>query len=401
MGSVRLLLAFVAAMAGVASVSAQPIVARVTQEAQRLAACMKALDTDCVVGLSDIDSFKRVSQGAFDFATTQRQIFEGMRRTGSRYSSFDVTAPRETFADLNGHLYAFVPYVRAGEFFGQPFKVTSYFIGTSADAGASWKFFDAGQAPPKDIRLVIPGYTGQPPLPSGGSPTTPPLVRTAPDEPYWTPDAGVLAKLEAGLKISPMLHQTTFQLAQYDRYYAGVTINQRRAVRGRLIVPPNRDDHPKTGIHVTDMKYMPQLLGGGCANVNVTYWVDQDHSSAQCSLTDGYAPRSQQPHWKPDEATALIMEVTMQEFLRRTHPVLPELSQFSRYYWGVTIDGRPTVVGRVLRLSGEVPGMHLAVDSGDGPMMVDGRCTNIRVAFDVRSAKLTEMTCDGERQFPL
>jgi hypothetical protein len=69
----------------------------------------------------------------------------------------------------------------------------------------------------------------------------------------------LIAKLEAGLKIISLPKQTSYQLTQYDRYYAGVTVNGRRQIHGKWIVPPNREDNPKTGIHITDMKYMPFL----------------------------------------------------------------------------------------------------------------------------------------------
>src|SRR3954462_7907874 len=103
-------------------------------------------------------------------------------------------------------------------------------------------------------------------------------VFQSPEEPYWTPDAATIAKLEAQLKIEswPDQNQAGYPLTQYDRYYAGVTVRGRRMVRGKLIVPPNREDHPKTGIHITAVKYLPQLHGGGCANVSVVYSLDSN-----------------------------------------------------------------------------------------------------------------------------
>lgn len=77
---------------------------------------------------------------------------------------------------------------------------------------------------------------------------------------------------------------------------------------GRLIVPPNREDNPKTGIHITEMKYMPQLHGGGCANVSVTYFVDSDSSVARCDTVEAGAPPSEVPRWTPDTQNAQRME---------------------------------------------------------------------------------------------
>jgi hypothetical protein len=63
--------------------------------------------------------------------------------------------------------------------------------------------------------ILLPGSAGAP--------------QVVPDEPYWTPDAAMIAKLEAGLKILQRPQLTTDQLQRYDRYYTGVTLNSRRA----------------------------------------------------------------------------------------------------------------------------------------------------------------------------
>jgi hypothetical protein len=221
------------------------------------------------------------------------------------------------------------------------------------------------------------------------------------EEPYWTPDAAMIAKLEAEIKIFALPKQATYPVTQFDRYYAGVTIKGGREIRGRLILPPDREDSPKTGIHITDVKYLPQLRGGGCANVYVTYYVDKDFTSAQCDLTQVAVPASEQPHWLPDEHIAARLEFAIQDFLNRTHGGLPDLSQYSRYYWGATVGGNQIIRGRVLMLSARDAGMHLA-DNGDGSaVMSDGGCNNIQIAYDVKAASLTRCACDGELQMPL
>jgi hypothetical protein len=48
----------------------------------------------------------------------------------------------------------------------QRHESTSYFIGRSADGGVSWHFVDGGSLDADQIRIVIPSYDGQPPLPS-------------------------------------------------------------------------------------------------------------------------------------------------------------------------------------------------------------------------------------------
>jgi hypothetical protein len=220
-------------------------------------------------------------------------------------------------------------------------------------------------------------------------------------EPYWTPDAATIARLESGLKILPPLgapQRATYALAQYDRYYAGVTDRGQRKVIGRLIVPPNREDNPKTGIHITEMKYMPQLRGGGCANVSVTYVVDRDSSDAHCDRVEAGAPPSEVPRWTPDPQTAERMEAAIHSVLDGARPAA-DLAAYLRNYWGVTVDGSPVIRGRIEKFIDTEPGIHLGQDYVNGPAMSDGGCNNISITYDVRSARLTQLQCAGQRSF--
>jgi hypothetical protein len=232
----------------------------------------------------------------------------------------------------------------------------------------------------------------------------------AADETDWTPDAALIAKLEAGLKVSmlPGIVLSTEQLRRYDRYYTGVTVNGRKQISGRLIVPPNHETNPQTGVHITDNKYMPRLRGGGCSNITVTYYVDQDKAFGSCDLPDAAVPPSELPRWTPDAALAARIEAAMQDYLKRAYPDLAPLDGYSRYYWGVTIDGKPVVRGNVLMLGSRAasisatlaPGVHLASDWDNGPHLFDGGCSNIRIIYDVNAAKFRELACDGMGGWP-
>lgn len=231
-----------------------------------------------------------------------------------------------------------------------------------------------------------------------------------PDGPGWTPDATLIAKLEAGLKVTGLadLELTAAQLQRYDRYYTGVTHHGQKLITGRLIVPPNHEDNPQTGIHITDSQYMPRLRGGGCSNITVTYYVDQNKAFGSCDLPDAVAPPSELPKWTPDAALAGRIEAAMQDYLKRAYPRLTPLDAYSRYYWGVTIDGKPVVRGNVLLLGARAasidpvlaPGVHLASDWDNGPHLFDGGCSNIRISYDVNAGKFRELDCDGMGGFP-
>ena len=222
-----------------------------------------------------------------------------------------------------------------------------------------------------------------------------------PEEGYWTPAPSLIARLESGLKIMSSPDEAQYNLPQYDRYYYGATVRGQRIVRGILIVPPNREDHPQTGVHITEKQYMPTLHGAGCAHVFVTYYVEKDSSYSQCDMLGSDAPPSEQPHWKPDEQTAARMEAVIQERMHRAG--LPDLSRFGRYYVGVTLDEKPMIRGRIIERHAAV-GAALAVDGGvhlqsewdDASLVFDGGCSNIAVTYDVKAAKFTELACDAQ-----
>jgi hypothetical protein len=94
------------------------------------------------------------------------------------------------------------------------------------------------------------------------------------------------------------------------------------------------------------------------------------------------------------------METAMRDSLKRTHPKIPDLSTYDRYYWGVTIEGSPVILGRVLVLPAHETGVHRASDWDNGPIILDGRCDNIHVAYDVKASKFTQLACDGESDGP-
>ena len=222
------------------------------------------------------------------------------------------------------------------------------------------------------------------------------------EEPFWTPDAALIARIEAGLRMQPGSESKVhFELSQYDRYYYGATGRGGfRIVRGVLIMPPNREDHPKTGVHITEKKYLPQLHGGGCAHVYVFYNAEKDFSSAQCDEIESDAPPSEQPHFKPDEQTAAQMEAVIQDKMHRA--ALKDLSSYSRYYAGITLDGKAMIRARIEQ-TGDVnsppAGVHLVSEPEDVPMLFDGGCGNITAMYDVKAAKFTELFCDGRGGF--
>lgn len=136
------------------------------RDAQRLAQCMMALDSSCVIALSDVHSYQLLSSGSFDFGKTQTHYFDALRDHGWGWTRYDVTAPREVFHD-GTRLYAFVPVVYTSTFGGQPRTVRAFDVALSVNGGETWKFVGFVDPKPEKIRVIVPSYSGQPLPPTG------------------------------------------------------------------------------------------------------------------------------------------------------------------------------------------------------------------------------------------
>ena len=87
--------------------------------------------------------------------------------------------------------------------------------------------------------------------------------------PTWKPDPKLIAKLEALIKIPGEAGYTPIPLSKYARYYAGVTVNGRRMIRGELVL--DDPDGKVLGIFVVPEAKFPPVADGGCDIVNLQY----------------------------------------------------------------------------------------------------------------------------------
>jgi hypothetical protein len=133
------------------------------RDAHRLAQCTLEGDAACVIGLSSIVSYERISPPHADFKAAQSRFFSQLSRAGARYARFDVGGAGEIYRSANSPQYAFVPYTSTLQVPGQALKATTaYLIGISDDDGKSWRFFDGVHVSADNIRQVLPSYRGQP-----------------------------------------------------------------------------------------------------------------------------------------------------------------------------------------------------------------------------------------------
>lgn len=92
----------------------------------------------------------------------------------------------------------------------------------------------------------------------------------------WTPDANDIARMESVLRLASAEHispgtRPPEPLVKYARYYAGVSLNGHRMIRGVLIVvmPPYLATRP--GISIVRKEDLPIVMDGGCAIINLLY----------------------------------------------------------------------------------------------------------------------------------
>ena len=81
----------------------------------------------------------------------------------------------------------------------------------------------------------------------------------------WTPDAKVIAKIEAAIRIPD-----NSSVAQYARFYAGKSAAGHHIVEGILLLPDAASAKP--GVYIRASSKMPLgIMDGGCTEVNLQY----------------------------------------------------------------------------------------------------------------------------------
>lgn len=95
----------------------------------------------------------------------------------------------------------------------------------------------------------------------------------------WTPDLRAISALEAQIRTPAGAPEPIGPMADYARFYVGVTIGGRRMIRGELVHAPRECPQPvrdvgvfcayQAGIHLNEE--FPSILDGGCGIVNLLY----------------------------------------------------------------------------------------------------------------------------------
>jgi hypothetical protein len=145
--------------------------ANALHDARSLADCMKALDTECTLKWMYTKPLLDQGFGLGELRAQLNVSFENLKLVHGETERFEFGAPGSTFAG-DGKQYIFIPYQETMNIQGQRYSQTAYFIGVSEDAGGSWKFVDGIGFSEKNIRTIIPSFSGGPLPPRATDPPT-------------------------------------------------------------------------------------------------------------------------------------------------------------------------------------------------------------------------------------
>jgi hypothetical protein len=210
---------------------------------------------------------------------------------------------------------------------------------------------------------------------------------------YWAPDAATVMQIEARIVDTGGPHK----LADYDRYYMGVTAGLKMVQV--LFVLPEPGGTP--GLHLVEKlpAYNDREV---CGRFNSYLDLDKPAATeskgiAACtkSFMTVFLPRK--PYWTPDATTIQAMESGMtlpSQLSFRPGP----LENYVRYYTGWTRDGHRLIEGKLLNSSyaRDMPGVHV-VDYGTMWQLgiTGGGCGYIMTLYDVDAKAFLRRECYG------
>lgn len=156
---VALLLAFVFPLFA----SAQPTeVAKATLE--KLVDAIRTGDAGTVVNLTHPKVHGMVG-GREKMLAALTETFRSARNTGHKLDQIVVGQPSPLGRD-GKQIFVFFPYVGVSSNNEISTTIEAFYLGVSEDSGLNWKFVDGSRMDQRNIKMFIPSYSGQPPLPS-------------------------------------------------------------------------------------------------------------------------------------------------------------------------------------------------------------------------------------------
>jgi hypothetical protein len=138
------------------------------RDAQAWVDCTRSFDAACVAAGTDDEYLRGLGTTPELFARTQSMLYSRLKDLHAVVTRFVLERPREEFR-LDGRDVVFIPYDQAIDAGSNHAESSAYLIGLSRDRGAHWQFVEGSTVTLADIRIVLPSYMGEPPLPESYS----------------------------------------------------------------------------------------------------------------------------------------------------------------------------------------------------------------------------------------
>jgi hypothetical protein len=156
--------ALLALNAALACASPEERISAAMRDAQSWVDCTRAFDAACVAAATDPDYLFGMGTTPDLFARTQSLLYGRLKDLHAIVTRFQLYRPREVFR-LDARDVVFIPYDQAFEMGTQHAESSAFLIGLSRNDGLSWRFIDGSTVTGADVRLTLPSYNGEPPLP--------------------------------------------------------------------------------------------------------------------------------------------------------------------------------------------------------------------------------------------
>lgn len=92
------------------------------------------------------------------------ETFRSAKIAGHKLDQVVIGQPSALGRD-GKQVFLFIPYIGVSSIKERHTTIEAFYLGISADAGNTWRFVDGSRMDQQNIKLFIPSYSGDPPLP--------------------------------------------------------------------------------------------------------------------------------------------------------------------------------------------------------------------------------------------
>lgn len=130
---------------------------------QKLVDAVRIGDAKAVVNLTH-PKVHELAGGCEKMLSVLTETFQSAKINGHTLDRVVVGKPSALGRD-GKQIFLFVPYVGVSSNNERSAKIEAFYLGISADDGDTWRFVDRSRMDQQTIKLFIPSYSGEPPLP--------------------------------------------------------------------------------------------------------------------------------------------------------------------------------------------------------------------------------------------